>query len=469
MDRFQNLSPELSLKILLSCRDFSEAIAFSHASPALYSQLQGSRSKIIWHCFYNDLGEDVIQDALAIVLFPVVNHDEVTKEERTAMLQSHLTRWGRKGFRLVAESYRRGFSIVLQVENLIRHLWLYAKDYLAKATSQHLPRAYRKLPSWSHRDFCQTTTQVSLEREVDHFDIESLSKKKQRLILQAFLRYHLLCKIYGPVGGKLRVVPTEEFCNYDSVVETEYNGYRFDPRDPFRYWDWSLLYRYEDREPETREIQLLPCVREYVLGLYGATIADQVGAGIPTAGTHPEFENAPKNGEGRFQDYDPYSGWERLHHLGGTGWSDGVISLLASSGLDLLTSILRSPVTDFRDFIVIYNQEILRSPPLVDATNVWLPLSAPSRRRRMRWHCNDFVRLHRQRAWALWDDDARHPKLPSEDEYRDIYGPGPVGGLVGWGLENDDTRNEFISHGQGVIAYPSLLAKKPFWKFPVNR
>ncbi|RSM18426.1 hypothetical protein CDV31_002751 [Fusarium ambrosium] len=164
--------------------------------------------------------------------------------------------------------------------------------------------------------------------------------------------------------------------------------------------------------------------------MYGALIADQVQAPIPVVGEYPEYENAPSSGMGRFPDYDPDNESEDLYHLGGTGWSDTAVSLMATVGFDLLTTTLTSSSGDFVRFLVEFNNEVLQRPPLVDATNVYLPISAPSRRRRISWHCNDYIRLHRQRAWALFDDTRQYPQIPSVDEYRRVYGPGPVGGFT---------------------------------------
>ncbi|RTE80981.1 hypothetical protein BHE90_004515 [Fusarium euwallaceae] len=306
---------------------------------------------------------------------------------------------------------------------------------------------------------------MKLVQDVDQFDLTSLSHAERQTILRAFFRYELLCKIYGPTAGKPDTEPYQEYDTYAWSEGDPPNGYQFDENHPFRYWDWSVLYTYEKREPEETELQLLPCVREYVLAMHGALIADLVRAPIPVVGEYPEYENAPSSGMGRFPDYNPDNESEDLYHLGGTGWSDTAVSLMATVGFDLLTTTLTSNRGDFVKFLVDFNKEVLQRPPLVDATNVYLPISAPSRRRRISWHCNDYVRLHRQHAWAFFCGSCQGPQIPSVDEYRSVNGPGPVGGLVGWGLEMDDTRNEWIAHGQGTMAYSSLTPKMvPFWE-----
>lgn len=466
MDPFQKLPSEVRLNLLLSASSLQQAVNFTHASPALFRQRDESKIQLVHQYIEEYLDHGLIQDALAVIMFPKAAH-EVSERERVAMVEAHLHKWGAKD--LSDPTQLVSFDVVrlLQLESICRRLKLYIDDYLSKATHPYLPRACRWLPRWSHQDFLHEPTQdrskLASSSELRPFDLGSLTRSQRRRLFQAFLRYELLCKIYGPVGGVLK--PKELSHDHGRYEKNEHDGYIFDQRDPFRYWDWRVLYRYEQREPEQSELQLLPCVREYILALYGALIADQVQVEVPIMEDNFEFENAPFSNMGGFPDYDPDSPWEELHHLGGTGWSDQIVSLMATAGFDLLTSTLTSSSASFRNFLCSFNNEVLRSPPFTDVTNVNLPISAPSRWRRIGWHCNDFIRLYRQRAWALWDGDEGRPRLPSVDEYAELYGPGPVDGLVGWGLESDDTRNERICHGKGVRMYPSLLGRMvPFWK-----
>ncbi|RSL52308.1 hypothetical protein CEP54_010972 [Fusarium duplospermum] len=474
MDPFNKLSQDLRFNLLISLDSLTEVAMAAQASRALLQQLRESKASIIHrHALRDgDLDGDILQDALAIVKFPRSDAaaTNVDAPQRVAAIHGHLCKWGAKELPNPFHPTTRDIPMMLDVHTLCRQMRLYIGDYLFKATSSYLPRAYRRLPPWSHPHFSSNPTQMLLLQDVNQFDATCLGNADRRKMLQAFLRYELLCKIYGPVAGKPDTQPYQEYDTYTWSEGDPPNGYRFDENHPFRYWDWSVLYRYEKRRREEIELQLLPCVREYVLAMYGALIADQVRAPIPVSGDNPEYENAPSNGMGRFPDYNPDVESEDLYHLGGTGWSDSAVSLMATVGFDLPTTTLTSSGDGFARFLVEFNEEVLQRPPLVDATNVYLPISAPSRRRRISWHCNDYIRLHRQRAWALFDDAHQCPQIPSVDEYRRVYGPGPVGVLVGWGLEMDDTRNEWIAHGQGTMAYSSLIPKiVPFWERRVAR
>ncbi|KAJ3465683.1 hypothetical protein MRS44_006341 [Fusarium solani] len=417
MDPFSKLPQELRFNLLVSLGSLTEVAMAAWASRALLQQLQEFKGSIVHRYALRDgdLNGDVLQDALAIIKFPRsdATATNVDTQQRMAAIHGHLRKWGAKEFSDPFHPNTRDIPTMLDVHTLCRQMRLYIEDYLSKATSPCLPRAYRRLPPWSHPHFSRNPTQMLLLQDVNQFDADSLGHTDRRKILQAFLRYELLCKIYGLVAGK----PDTQHDQEDDYDEDDDDwaggdppdGYQFEENNPFRYWDWSILYRYEKREPEDSELQLLPCVREYLLATYGALIADQVQAPIPIAVTrgHPEYENAPSSGSGRFPDYNPYNESEDLLSFGRYRLERYCIS----------------------------------------------------------WHCNDYIRLHRQRAWALFDDSCQGPQIPPVDEYRRVYGPGPVGGLVGWGLEMDDTRNEWIAHGQGTMAYSSLIPKMvPVWE-----
>ncbi|RSL45853.1 hypothetical protein CEP53_010592 [Fusarium sp. AF-6] len=392
MDPFNKLPTELRFKLLVSLRSLTEVAMAARASPALLQQLRESKASIIrQHALRDgDLDGDLIQDVMAIIKFPRsdATATSVVARNRMADIHDHLCKWGVKELSDPFHPNTRDIPTMLDIHTLCRQMRLYIGDYLSKATSPCLPRAYRRLPPWSHPHFSSSPTQMLLLQD-------------------AFLRYELLCKIYGPVAGKPDTQPYQEYDfdyseDHDGWVGGDPpDGYQFDEKNPFRYWDWSILYRYEKREPEDTELQLLPCVREYILAAYGALIADQVQAPIPAVREYPEYENAPSSGLGRFPDYNPCNESEDLYRLGGTGWSDTTVSLMATVGFDLLTTTLTSSGDDFVRFLVGFNKEVLGRPPLIDATNVYLPISAPSRRRRISWHCNDYIRLHRQQ-WGFY-------------------------------------------------------------------
>lgn len=471
MDPFQKLSPEIQTNLLLWAGSLQQAVVFTHASPALFRQNGTTKVQLSRHYIGKDLDNNLIQDALAIIMF-LRTAPEISEDEWVAIVEAYLHEWGAKGF--LDSTQLASFDMVrlLQLESVCSRLRLYMEDYLYKASHQYLPRAYRWLPRWSHPDFphepAHDQSHSSSSTGSKSFDLDSLTRVQRRQLFQAFLRYELLCKIYGPIGGISRP-----------------DGRILDEVNPFRYWNWRVLYKYEKKEPEQSALQLLPCVREYVLTLYGALVADQAQAYVPFFDFDFDFdeddssflfENAPWRGVGPFPDYlsNSHSPWGRRDGFE-SGWSDPIVSLMASTGFDLLTGILTSASSSFHRLLRSFNREQDWDMPFTDVTNVNvnLPLTAPSQWQQTSFHCHSFTRLYRQRAWALWEEGQCRPRLPRPEEYTGLW-PGTVIGRAGWWWERDDQRNvlspsrhlnEKICHGGGVKAYPSLLGKMmPFWK-----
>lgn len=156
---------------------------------------------------------------------------------------------------------------------------------------------FRRLPSWSQTPGEQD--ERLLQEDVQPFDRSCLNPDERRRILRAFLRYELLCRVYGPMGTELSWVrgndheATEywEFC-----LETDsWSGYVQSEEDVFRHWDWKLLSRLEGTMTDTVDLKMLPCMREYVLTLYGAYNAYSKGAKLPARmPVYSTLENAPQ-------------------------------------------------------------------------------------------------------------------------------------------------------------------------------
>ncbi|KAK7393907.1 hypothetical protein QQX98_013306, partial [Neonectria punicea] len=252
MDPFNKLPAELRVRIITTSDSFKEAVQSSHASPALFRQRHESKISITHHYYKKGLDADLIRDCMAIILFPTVDRDTMCLEEQKAVVDEHLCKWGAKDLPDPFESTTFNFPGIVAIDSFCARLWLYIEDYLAKATNYSLPKAYICLPKWS--ELAQPFPEIC-----HHLDLDSLTKDERRRILQAFLRYELLCKVYGPIGGKLN--PSDDRRDYKRGEEDQHEGYQFHPNDPFRYWDWRLLFKYEGREPQPAELQSLPCVR----------------------------------------------------------------------------------------------------------------------------------------------------------------------------------------------------------------
>jgi hypothetical protein len=457
MDPFETLPTELLSLIFQFLSGAEGSRAFSHASPVMLRKFDQLNISMSLKYISKYMDDDIIQDALAIIHFPRASNamQESTGRERFDVVDQHLRLWGRKGLSDPTKDRSFHMRSMKQLETLCRHLWLYIDDFLSKATSDYLPRAYRRLPRWSPRSI--SLLQARLKRDVSYFDRRLLDRNQIRQITKAFLRYELLCLIYGPLEtDKLNFDFYQEQQQFeDKFGDRGKDDYHYVEHDPFRHWDWRILDKYEYKRAELVDSQLLPCVREYVITLYGAYFA--VCKPLPNTHTsHPEFENAP----GYHQQEFPACEIEGEVHD-----SERLISLVASAGFDVLTSVLTRGWT-----IYTLKYEMSIVPPRSDATNIDVPPDGPSKAKGSFWHPNSFIRLYRQRAWPLFREKgrARGPNLPSERKYSQLFGPKPEGDedRVDWGPGGDHTRNERICHGGGRWGVKALqkLMKTRFWE-----
>ena len=455
MELLDKLPTEVVLLILESFRDFNEAANLSRGSSVLSQVFRQYRTSILLHYVKETLDEDLMQDALAILLFPdAYGHGVTDMRSHIDSVVAHLRQWGGKKFANPLHDPANHWKHLKELSSMIGRLWLYVDDYVSKSTSDYLPRAYRRLPIWTLT--LTSPMQAQLQMEVNNVDRDSLSRHQKRRIMQAFLRYELLCLVYGQTRDNM-------FGHwFDAWISPE-NQY------PFRYWDWRLLSTYEGSDPKSLDMQLLPCVREYVQSLYGAILMDcaRVKLPFPENEGRGDWENYPSVRSTVPPEGSPADGAGRAHVVPRSSrtWSHSAISLLASAGFGTLTRMLREPDPRTR-WCIINNEGRLFNRPFVNATNINLPTDAPMENDRASWHPNNFIRLYRQRAWPLFGEGDRPqgPRLPTEAEYTIAYGPGPPclwGVQDGWAPESE---NEWICHGREVQAYIGPDGRIPFWR-----
>lgn len=106
--------------------------------------------------------------------------------------------------------------------------------------------------------------------------------------------------------------------------------------------------------------------------------------------------------------------------------------------------------------------------PCLDATNIDARLNEYVAHDRMSFSPNDYVRLRRQRAWALFlDRRPRGPGVPTLDAFETMFGSGSWTSMAdSSGIYSDPLRDEFIAHGKGVMTYDVVRGalRKPFWQ-----
>ncbi|KPM43392.1 hypothetical protein AK830_g3224 [Neonectria ditissima] len=414
MDPFRYLAPELRTMILCELPSRSDIIRASHASPVLLQQRGASRLAILKGFLSTELPGHLMQDAVAIVTFP--DPTGVSMSQQTLLADAHLKQWARK--ELPDPMERPHLALLLRVDSLVLRLKLFMADYVAKATSTYLPRAYASLPDWAHASFSRELAFPDDSR--DGFGLDALTELERYRLMRAFLRYELMCKAY-PMRPS--TVPA-------------WRG--------TKDWDWSRLSAYESDPAEfpgggmeePSDPEMFQCVHEYLRTLYGALMARLVtpqGARIELSQeSYPAPSDPTERQRGRlFPDnlqFDPeqhMADWDASSIF---GIRHTYMDRMAGCGFDLVLSLLTQDATSCSLFFEqFYDEVTFRHPerasfgcrriPLRDdadsaslsstlGSGLWRSkVSDFDEARRDDSLHHAFRRMYRQRAWAFFDDE----------------------------------------------------------------
>ncbi|KAK7909091.1 hypothetical protein PG985_014969 [Apiospora marii] len=402
MDLFQRLPPELRIMILeriSSRRAMSQLI---QASPAMLEQYLTSKQKFTRALLAADLDEEMIQDAMAIILYPSHMYPTVHSSD---LVQGYLfASWASKRLpnplRKPAESQNARF--IRDLGKLHGRLVFFIEDYLTKATAVFPPREYVCLPALSPM---QTHTTFKGKPVSPVFDVACLTGGERSRLLKAFLRHHLMTLVY-------------------------------------RDWDWYLrsrhcyrkeLFQYDGRDFQPFEQEGIFCVREYLESLYGTIFAHLGDSWLPEIAPNPPSsglrypDNVFFDPQDYVNDFTPQSIFLD-------------IATMAGFGFDLAWILLRAAIAGRQE------QEQLgkwfqKSCPERYSTFDWsksvrwTALSpaigihgsyrdhqeGPGMYRKLYSHFkpgDSLIRhIYRQRAWAFLDDARFYPSSPGKPHF----------------------------------------------------
>jgi hypothetical protein len=453
MDNLTSLPPELRLNILerLNLEDMPAICA---ASPPFRGTYDTYRHTVDLAHIKRALSGGLLQDALAVILFPtfgpddIHSHDEHAEGERITYpltmanaanprarrTDEHLRWWAAKKF---PDPFLRKDTQTLQkLDNLLRWVWLLAQDYIFKATRDHLPTSYQLLPDWAHPSISQVAAQKELRRYYSNrgedadlkraFGFHMLPASDRRHIIRAFLRYELLCKIFRPLAGS-----GDPRHNKGCPCRPFEKPWKHHQSGPFRRWDWQILLRYKGKRSfECRNLDAMACVRDYISNTYLGVLAVLNGQGMPKWSREnsaddlydprrlvyfrkPEFhENTVPdftNERGIVIDKFPWSSPE----------GERTLSLLATCGLGTMIEIFH---LDWRLLVKALHEllaEIKRDKLLAQPTSVlgfvrhdsYVPPNATDQN----------VRVRRQRALPLLAQDLDHGDVWDQTDYLRNY------------------------------------------------
>ncbi|KAG5783931.1 hypothetical protein H9Q73_002431 [Fusarium xylarioides] len=230
MDPFNSLPPEVRLQVLISLPSKFSLSSIIRASPTMLQQYLERRTHIRQSLIANDLDEEMMQDALAIIQFlptrgvPSIN---------IRVVRRHLQ------------------------HKLHSMLLYFIQDYCSKALSSYMPQEYLCLQGVQ----LPSPTAELVFRLIPitaSFNPDNLTKMELERFLKAFLLYELNCKVAKILG-------------------TSPN-----PANPS-----NNLPR---RSIKPSENEAIHCVHTYVRSLYGACIAQREDGFLPSGPDGSEFE-----------------------------------------------------------------------------------------------------------------------------------------------------------------------------------
>ncbi|KAI1120676.1 hypothetical protein F5Y10DRAFT_289449 [Nemania abortiva] len=246
MDPFDVLPAELRLEILLFTRSKHSIKQLIQASPTmLYLYMENKqyvdRKMLVTEA---DLDDDMVQDAVAIILFPprISAGHSVTH-------YNHWASWYNRGFpnplRKKTPMNEKDKGLVKEIDKLYHKMLVFVEDYLTKATAACPSREYLCLPhpggqlTFKDRPVCT------------RLDVTQCNDTERRRFLRAFLRYELVCK----------------FCHSSGI-------------EPWRWHRCPLTKSLGRSEKEA-----IACVETYFGSLYKAILAQCGSSDLPESPT----------------------------------------------------------------------------------------------------------------------------------------------------------------------------------------
>ncbi|KAH7148234.1 hypothetical protein EDB81DRAFT_932578 [Dactylonectria macrodidyma] len=243
MDPFNKLPAEIRLHICswLRIRSKRAILLLVQASPVMLRQYITSKAHIARTALLYDLDDDMIQDAMKIILFP---YWKTTIAD--VPVSRYRSSWAGKQLLDPFKTHDR--ILIEKMDKLYSRLLLFIEDYLTKAMAAFPPREYLCLP-----DISSIHGHLMFRGEAicPRFDVANLTTQERRRLLKAFLRFELICKTcYERKPGQF--------------------SRAFKP-----------LLKYGGRKFRPSEREAIQCVNKYLESLYGAMFAQCGDSWLP--------------------------------------------------------------------------------------------------------------------------------------------------------------------------------------------
>ncbi|KAF5643552.1 uncharacterized protein FTJAE_3352 [Fusarium tjaetaba] len=249
MDPFTRLPAELRLQIFLHLLSKATISSLIQASPTMLEQYLGYKSIIIRHLLERDLDDQMIQDAMAIILYPSLRKARKSK----LCFDAHLLHW--ECHKLRNPLLIHDAVLLDQLDKLHSLLMVFVEDYITKATADFQPREYICLPQPTHS---QSHLVFKGQKVAKRFDSCNLSEGERRRLLRAFLKVEL-----GSLNMRTTSFESDPFAKRRILSYVAFGGNR-------------------------RDEEAIRCVWVYTSSLYGAIFAQCADAWLPVADARPE-------------------------------------------------------------------------------------------------------------------------------------------------------------------------------------
>lgn len=387
MDPLNKLPPELQVHILVLLRCRRSILRFAQASSVILRQYLTSKPYITRKLIALDFDDEMIQDAMAIILLPSP-HDF---GDYSAILHQHQCTWSAQQF---PNPLKTGDdSLMDPLRTLQDRLLFFIADYLTKATADFPPREYLCLP-----DFSRSRLMFKDEEVSPVFDLAELTDEERKRLLRAFLRYELLCSM----------------CHCRSSYG-------------MGLWERQCLYEYKGRMFRPWEREAIRCVQKYLASLYAAMFAQCSDSWLPDAPMGPLSSHTTRllYPDTLYVDAHAYAS-----DMGLKAEEISLAASMAGFGFDLVTALVRS-ATDGqlgRDRLECWLRDLFRKgkqafPTLIQHSDhlylggrdqKWKYADeAPGMYKLLHTRLSGDSSLHtsiyQQRAWTFFDDNRFYP------------------------------------------------------------
>jgi hypothetical protein len=390
-DPFGKLPSELRRQVLLLTDCKSSILRMIQASPIMLQEYLAQKKHIIRQVMAFEFDEQMIQDAMAIILLPIPRstHWNKLSKRQSRPICEHILAWSESQ---LPDPIKEGNDDLLgQLNKLHSQLLVLVEDYITKATASFPPWEYLCLPHVQ-----QPLTEGHLMfrgvKVTPRFNSANLTSLERKRFIKAFLLYELFCKISNAPHAS------------------------------------NMVRQY--REVSYAEYEALGCVHNYVRSLYGAMFAQCNDGWLPSTSSEASLGSGLLFPDTYYFDAKSYSPNFEVCSLGITPRYD-LGDSFSTTGLDYLTIFLGYNLADederealMAHFEYIWGFESPIRSYKWDTTFTLLLTTKPTCKN----GCESFMykqlslkrdeklrhKIFQQRAWVFFDDNRFYPQESPE-------------------------------------------------------